>query len=66
MACPLHNWTIGLDSGAALEPDEGCTPRFAVKVEGGVVHLDRNELESRALELARPVAGPAGRCSAEA
>jgi nitrite reductase (NADH) small subunit len=29
VACPLHNWTIGLDSGCAKAPDEGCTPRFA-------------------------------------
>jgi nitrite reductase (NADH) small subunit len=33
VACPLHNWTIGLDTGCARAPDEGSTPRFAVKVE---------------------------------
>ncbi len=49
VACPLHNWTIGLDDGCARSPDEGCTPRFAVKVEGGVVHLDLEELNSVAL-----------------
>ena len=38
VACPLHNWTIGLDSGCARAPDEGCAPKFAVKVEAGVVH----------------------------
>ena len=43
VACPLHNWTIGLDSGCAKEPDEGCTPRFAVKVEGGKVPLITTE-----------------------
>ena len=31
VACPLHNWTIGLDDGCAKAPDEGCTPRFAVQ-----------------------------------
>ncbi|OSZ76106.1 nitrite reductase small subunit NirD [Hydrogenophaga sp. IBVHS1] len=61
VACPLHNWTIGLDSGCAREPDEGCTPRFLVKVEDGVVHLDAEELEHHATDLARPVAGPARR-----
>jgi nitrite reductase (NADH) small subunit len=40
VACPLHNWSIGLDSGCATAPDEGCTPRFAVKVEAGRVWLD--------------------------
>jgi nitrite reductase (NADH) small subunit len=61
VACPLHNWTIGLDSGCAKEPDEGCTPRFAVKVEDGVVHLDATELASHATDLTRPLAGPARR-----
>ena len=64
VACPLHNWTIGLDSGCAKEPDEGCTPRFAVKVEGGVVFLDASELASHATDLTRPIAGPARRTSA--
>ena len=59
VACPLHNWTIGLDSGCARAPDEGCTPRFAVKVEAGVVQLDAQELASLAIDLKAPVAGPA-------
>ena len=58
VACPLHNWTIGLDSGCAKAPDEGCTPRFAVKVEDGVVHLDAQELSTHAIDLTRPLAGP--------
>jgi nitrite reductase (NADH) small subunit len=58
VACPLHNWTIGLDNGCAKAPDEGCAPKFAVKVEAGVVHLDARELESHATDLVRPVAGP--------
>ena len=49
VACPLHNWTIGLNDGCAKTPDEGCTPRFAVKVDDGVVHLDLEELNSIAL-----------------
>jgi len=44
VACPLHNWTIGLDDGCARAPDEGCTPRFAVQVQDGVVSLDADEL----------------------
>jgi nitrite reductase (NADH) small subunit len=50
VACPLHNWTIGLDSGCAKAPDEGCTPRFSVKVENGLVSLDVDELNSIALD----------------
>lgn len=64
VACPLHNWTIGLDTGCARAPDEGSTPRFAVKVEDGVVHLDGQELASLALDVAPPVAGPCTRKTA--
>jgi nitrite reductase (NADH) small subunit len=53
VACPLHNWTIGLDSGCAQAHDEGCTPRFAVKLEGEQVLLDADELATIAVgELA--------------
>ena len=58
VACPLHNWTIGLADGCAKAPDDGCTPKFSVKVEDGAVHLDADELATLALDLARPVAGP--------
>ena len=44
VACPLHNWTIGLDDGCAKSPDEGCTPKFACKVEGGQVFLEASAL----------------------
>ena len=50
VACPLHNWTIELPSGCAKAPDEGCTPRFAVKVEpNGQVFLDSDELNTIAI-----------------
>jgi nitrite reductase (NADH) small subunit len=61
VACPLHNWTIGLDDGCAKAPDEGCTPRFSVKVEGDAVYLNALELASLALDAERPIAGPARR-----
>ena len=66
VACPLHNWTIDLQAGCAKAPDEGCTPKFSVKVEGGEVHLDARELATLALDLTRPVAGPAGKQLANA
>ncbi len=59
VACPLHNWTVGLDDGCAKTPDQGCTPRFQVKVEGGMVALNAHELATLATELTRPIAGPA-------
>jgi nitrite reductase (NADH) small subunit len=58
VACPLHNWTIGLCTGQAAAPDEGCTPTFSVKVENGDVFLDANELATQATDLTRPIAGP--------
>ena len=39
VACPLHNWQIGLCDGQAVAPDVGCAARFEVKVEDGVVYL---------------------------
>ncbi len=66
VACPLHNWTIGMADGCAKAPDEGCTPKFAVKVEDGVVHLDATELATHALDLTAPVAGPQRKTPAEA
>ena len=61
VACPLHNWTIDLNGGCAKAPDEGCTPKFAVQVVDGAVHLDAEELATLALDIQRPVAGPAGK-----
>jgi nitrite reductase (NADH) small subunit len=58
VACPLHNWTIGLADGSAREPDEGCTPAFRVKLEGDEVFLLQTELDTLALDLPAPVAGP--------
>lgn len=67
VACPLHNWTIGLADGRAAEPDEGCTPTFDVLVEHGNVWLRADQLHHRATDLTRPLAGPARRgCGASA
>jgi len=64
VACPLHNWTINLADGRARAPDEGCTPSFACKVEGGRVWLDADELAGKALDLPAPVAGPCSKMPA--
>ncbi len=58
VACPLHNWTIGLCDGQASAPDEGCTPKFAVQVADGQVSLKTAELASHAVDQTRPIAGP--------
>lgn len=65
VACPLHNWTIGLADGCAKAPDEGCTPRFTVQVGAdGSVALDADELATLALDAVAPKAGPCASTSA--
>jgi nitrite reductase (NADH) small subunit len=44
VACPLHNWSIHLDTGHAVAPDEGCAARYPVKVQEGRVYLSRSVL----------------------
>lgn len=39
VACPLHGWTIGLDDGCAVAPDQGCVRRHLVRVDGGRVYV---------------------------
>ena len=39
VACPLHNWSIGLADGSAAAPDVGCARAYRVRVEGGRVFL---------------------------
>ena len=64
VACPLHNWNIGLADGRAAAPDEGSTPAFAVKLQGEQVFLDADELATKALDLQPAVAGPCQRSHA--
>jgi nitrite reductase/ring-hydroxylating ferredoxin subunit len=45
VACPLHNWTIGLADGCAQAPDEAARRASRCTVEQGVVRLDADELE---------------------
>ncbi len=39
VTCPLHDWTIGLDDGEAVGPDEGCVPRYPVRIDCGRIFL---------------------------
>ena len=55
VACPLHNWNIDLNTGCAMAPDEGCTQRFATRVDAGTVYIDlvaaaRTPVEPRPVE----------------
>jgi nitrite reductase (NADH) small subunit len=40
VTCPLHGWTIELETGEAVAPDAGTTRRFAVHVVGGRVLIE--------------------------
>jgi nitrite reductase (NADH) small subunit len=44
VTCPLHNWVISLESGAALGADVGKTPTFKLKIERGRIFLDADQL----------------------
>jgi nitrite reductase (NADH) small subunit len=41
VACPLHNWSIDLESGEAMGADrgKGCAPRVDVRVTEGVIFI---------------------------
>ncbi len=40
VTCPLHNWVISLENGAAQGADDGWTPAYPVRVEGRQIYLD--------------------------
>jgi nitrite reductase (NADH) small subunit len=40
VTCPLHDWQVDLDTGAAVAPDEGGTRHYPVRVEDGAVFVD--------------------------
>jgi nitrite reductase (NADH) small subunit len=40
VTCPLHNWVISLESGAAQGADEGSVTTYPLKIENGRLLLD--------------------------
>jgi nitrite reductase (NADH) small subunit len=46
VSCPLHGQCIDLASGRMIEPDEGCTRTFALRVADGQVQMRRDELRT--------------------
>lgn len=47
VTCPLHNWVISLETGAALGADKGQVATYPARVEGGRILLDRTFLRAR-------------------
>ena len=39
VTCPLHNWVISLETGAAEGADEGRTATFPVRLDGRDIYL---------------------------
>lgn len=39
VACPLHSWSIDLETGEAIAPDKGCSHSYPVRMESGVVSI---------------------------
>jgi nitrite reductase (NADH) small subunit len=56
VACPLHNWCIGLASGEAAAPDVGVVERFEVRLEGDLVLLDPESGKAEAKACTAPEA----------
>ncbi len=43
VTCPLHNWVLELESGAAVAPDVGCAKKFPVRLAGQHILLALEE-----------------------
>jgi len=42
VTCPLHNWVISLETGAAQGADQGQVKTYPLRVENGRMLLDRS------------------------
>lgn len=42
VTCPLHNWVISLETGAAQGADEGQTATYPVRLDGREIFLNLN------------------------
>ncbi len=47
VACPLHNWSINLEDGVAVAPDEGRVKTYPVRVEDGTLRLRLGEPDAK-------------------
>ncbi len=53
VACPLHNRVTEMDTGKAAAPDEGCTQRYATRIENGTVFISLTAEVSEVEELSQ-------------
>ena len=47
VTCPLHNWVISLETGAALGADEGSVRTIPLRIEAGRIMLDLSVLKQK-------------------
>ncbi|MCB1503942.1 MAG: nitrite reductase small subunit NirD [Hyphomicrobiaceae bacterium] len=47
VTCPLHNWVISLETGAAMGADEGQVKTHRVRVDQGKIFIDGNTVGIR-------------------
>lgn len=45
VTCPLHGWTIELETGAAVAPDTGSARRYALRVVDGRIQIEAAALD---------------------
>jgi nitrite reductase (NADH) small subunit len=48
VTCPLHNWVIGIETGAAQGADSGQVRTYPLQIKDGRILLDRNAIAAAA------------------
>jgi nitrite reductase (NADH) small subunit len=48
VTCPLHNWVISLETGAAQGADKGEVATYPIRIEAGRLLLDASRLQAAA------------------
>jgi nitrite reductase (NADH) small subunit len=48
VTCPLHNWVIGLETGAAQGADSGQVRTYQLRIKDGRILIDRSALVAAA------------------
>ena len=49
VTCPLHNWVIELETGAARAPDQGCVKTIPLKIDDGRILIKTEALAASAV-----------------
>jgi len=63
VACPLHNWSIELETGQAVAPDQGCARTYPLRVARGRIWLQATALASQDASPAAPACPTSSACS---